>query len=87
MALKKLQEVVTNVGTTATFPDCYIKVSKISGDKVLLEASVSYYTEQSGVLIRENRYFIAPDLDGDNFISQIYEHLKTLPEFEGAEDC
>jgi hypothetical protein len=28
-----------------------------------------------------------PSLEGNNFIAQAYEHLKTLPEFEGAEDC
>lgn len=27
------------------------------------------------------------DLSGDNPIKQAYEHLKTLPEFEGATDC
>jgi hypothetical protein len=27
------------------------------------------------------------DIEGDNPIKQAYEHLKTLPEFEGAIDC
>jgi hypothetical protein len=27
------------------------------------------------------------DLSGSNPIAQAYEHLKTLPEFEGAVDC
>ena len=27
------------------------------------------------------------DIDGSNPIKQAYQHLKTLPEFSGAEDC
>ena len=32
-------------------------------------------------------YSFTPNLDGQNFIAQAYNHLKTLPEFSGATDC
>jgi hypothetical protein len=35
----------------------------------------------------QKQFVFAPNLDGPNFIKQAYEHLKTLPEFDGAVDC
>jgi hypothetical protein len=36
----------------------------------------------------QEKIITAPyDLNGGNPIAQAYEHLKTLPEFEGAVDC
>jgi hypothetical protein len=32
------------------------------------------------------QYDFSVDLNGKNAIAQAYEHLKTLPEFAGAED-
>jgi hypothetical protein len=87
MALKKLQETITNVGTTAVFPDSYIKVEKIAGGKELLEVAVGYYTTAGGIQIKEEKFFFAPLLSSVNFIKQAYLHLKTLPEFADAIDC
>ena len=39
------------------------------------------------VLVEEQDYSFKPTLDGDNFIQQAYNHLKTLPEFAGSTDC
>ena len=37
--------------------------------------------------IKHEQFNFVPNLEGQNFIAQAYEHLKTLPEFAGAEDC
>jgi hypothetical protein len=62
----------------------YIKVEKVTGDKSLVTADVSW----TGDSVRRRRtYGFAPNLSGANFLAQAYEHLKTLPEFAGATDC
>jgi hypothetical protein len=66
----------------------YIKVSNVAGSKEDMAAEVRYLKDSaSGDLIKVESYSFGPDMDGDNFIKQAYEHLKTLPEFEGAIDC
>lgn len=68
-----------------TFPDCYIKVCKVDGNKNKAEAFVmSTLTDQASIT---KTYEFSPDMNGKNFIAQAYEHLKTLPEFAGAVDC
>ena len=94
MALKKIITIsgrsqVEEGGLSASIPfnvqeTTYIKVEKISGDKSLLNADVSW----TGESVRGRRnYAFTPNLDGANFLIQAYEHLKTLPEFSGATDC
>jgi hypothetical protein len=75
------------LGTTVDFPDAYVKVLKITGDKQLLEVAVGYYGEKNGVLIKQDVYSFSPDLDAGNFIKQAYGYLKTLLDFEGWADC
>jgi hypothetical protein len=65
--------------------DCYFKVETIAGDKSSLTATVSSQVSSSQKQFVS--YTFTPLLDGPNFIAQAYEHLKTLPEFEGAIDC
>ena len=69
------------------FEDCYFKVAEISATKNLAKATVHAMTKSDGDVIDRKEYTFAPNLDGANFIAQAYEHLKTLPEFEGAIDC
>ena len=38
-------------------------------------------------ILQTESYTFAPKLDGENFIKQAYEHLKTLEEFKDAIDC
>lgn len=87
MALTKTYEAVTNLGTQAFFPNAYIKIAKIIGDKTTLEAHVDFYTEQHGFFIKTEYSRFSPVLEGDNFIKQAYQFLKTLPEFSDAVDC
>lgn len=62
------------------------KVTSVTGSKDCLNINVSYISD---VAKYECSYFFEPSVaDGSpNFIKQAYLHLKTLPEFAGAEDC
>lgn len=87
MALKKTILLVDNFGELIEFQDAYIKVSRIAGDKSLMLFDVDAMKAKDGVLLTRKSFELAPNLDGENFIAQAYAHLKTLPEFDGAQDC
>jgi hypothetical protein len=65
--------------------DAYIKIANIHGDKngMLLKYSVIVGANA----IDDGYTSFVPFLQGNNFIAQGYDHLKTLPEFAGATDC
>ena len=64
----------------------YIKVVAVSGDKLKLNAVVSFKGETHS--FNKNYEFTASVESGSlNFIAQAYQYLKTLPEFAGAVDC
>lgn len=64
--------------------NCHIKVISVDGGKNGLTAKVTITADGfSGY----QQYSFVPKLEGQNFIAQAYEHLKTLPEFAGAIDC
>jgi hypothetical protein len=69
---------------TYVLPDAYIKVLEIDGTKHEMSAAVLIAAGEKQV---HKTYEFTPHMNGDNFIKQAYEHLKTLPEFFGAEDC
>jgi hypothetical protein len=52
-----------------------------------LTVGVGIFAEKDGQMLEPKTYRFAPSLDGKNFITQAYEHLKTLPEFAGATNC
>jgi hypothetical protein len=62
---------------------CYIKVIKVSGDKVKGNMIVSFAGTKNTF---QKSYKFTPSMSGDNFIKQAYDYLKTLEEFEGATD-
>lgn len=71
--------------------DCYWKITHIEGNKnfILFKVGVFRNKEKAdnNIIINEFQYHINPDLDsGHNFIVQAYNHLKTLPNFDGAID-
>lgn len=95
MALKKIMKIAGESffvaqGMTKKTADvvvdkeAYIKVVSVSGTKDDVSANVETRTD-----IGSSYSLIAfkPDMDGANFIKQAYEHMKTLPEFAGAQDC
>jgi hypothetical protein len=73
-------------GTQRVSFSAYIKVININGDKNEITANVSFKND--------NYQFTKPyqipvfvETGSANFIAQVYEHLKMLPEFAGAIDC
>ncbi len=97
MALRKIIEVEgksiveTSIGTIENGThrvsfSAYVKVVNINGNKSQVSASVNF----SGDVAQFTKHYQVPvsvDAGAPNFIEQVYKHLKTLPEFAGAEDC
>jgi hypothetical protein len=64
----------------------YVKVISISGNKNQINASVHF----AGDVVQFTKQYELPasvKAGSPNYIQQVYEHLKTLPEFAGSEDC
>jgi hypothetical protein len=73
-------------GTQRVSFSAYVKVVGISGDKEKVSANILF----KGDACEFNKQYQVPVSVQDNalnFIAQIYQYLKTLPEFAGAEDC
>jgi len=97
MALRKIIEaegksiIQTSIGsiengTQRVSFSAYVKVIGINGNKNEITASVNF----KGDVQQFTKQYVVPVSVADgasNFIAQIYEHLKTLEEFSGAEDC
>jgi hypothetical protein len=88
MALKLSVE--TQFGVPA--PEAYARITNFFGTKDQIQVQVAiYYNEDARngnmATVKENAHYIAvEDLDGD-IIPAMYEVLKTLSDYEGAEDC
>ena len=87
MALKKHMTLKSNFGDDVSFNDAYIKIENVTGNKLQIRADVSIHKKVDGQIIERTYYTFVPSMDGENFIKQAYEYLKTLPEFAGATDC
>ena len=84
MALKKTAS--NAQGFTAA--DAYHRVENvILVGKDRIAFNVRAYKKQDLPFFADENYNCAYDLNGVNPITQAYAHLKTLPEFENAEDC
>jgi len=68
-------------------PDCYARIASFAGSKESLQFTLEYKSSHDQPAYTSSSFFCDLGLDGPNPIKQAYEHLKTLPEFEGAEDC
>ena len=62
----------------------YIRVENVVWTKSSANANVSFTDNEKSIA---KSYTFTPNMDGQNFIKQAYEHLKTLPKFAGAVDC
>jgi heptaprenylglyceryl phosphate synthase len=77
----------------AGFPEVsamsYCRVEKVNAIKNQASCSVTYFSEDKSQVIEcVDLHFVPSVADGSkNHIAQAYDHLKTLPEFAGAEDC
>jgi hypothetical protein len=73
-------------GTQRLSFSAYVKVTSIHGDKNQINANINF----KGDTQEFNKQYQVPmsvESSAPNFIAQVYEHLKTLPEFAGATDC
>lgn len=97
MALRKIVEiegqsfVKSSLGTVETGTQkitfsAVCKVTAIRGNKTELEFDVSH-TNDTNQFHRSYSFQPSVAEGSTNFIKQAYLHLKTLPEFSGAEDC
>jgi len=64
----------------------YVKVININGNKNQISANVNFKSETQQ-FYKEYQLPVSVETNSLNFIAQVYEYLKTLPEFVGAEDC
>lgn len=91
MALKKTLKLIDNFGVEVELPDCYVRAASLSGTKNSIVINVDIFKKPEGefptVLLANEKHEFAPRLDGQNFIVQAYNHLKTLPQYSGAVDC
>jgi hypothetical protein len=87
MALKKQITLVSNFGDNVLFNEAYIKVENLTGNKSYIRIDVSIQKKVDEQIVDRRNFTFTPDLGGKNFISQAYDHLKTLAEFSGAIDC
>lgn len=70
--------------------NAYIVVQEISGTKEYISFTLNIYKDSTKVaLIETRRMGFTPDVSSDstaNYHTQIYNYIKTLPEFIGAFD-
>jgi len=91
MALK-LNYVKNVAGVSVTYPDTYIRIEKMSGNKHNIDMLVNLYNNANNIsspecLLIEQRTFNMP-FDCEKLVMQQgYDYLKKLPEFSGSIDC
>jgi hypothetical protein len=73
-------------GTQRVSFSAYVKVVVISGDKTQINANV-HFAGDVAQFTKQYQVPVSVETGAPNFIEQVYKHLKTLPEFDGAEDC
>ena len=75
------------LNSKTVYAEAYWQVSGASVAKTSGTAHLIVYLDSSKDSAVENKFIeFNYDINGDNPIKQAYEHLKTLPEFEGAKD-
>lgn len=67
----------------------YCRVEKVNTIKNQAVCFVIYFTENKSEMLGSNEFSFIPSVadNAKNHIFQAYDHLKTLPEFSGSEDC
>jgi hypothetical protein len=73
-------------GTQRVSFSAYVKIATIIGNKSQVTANVQF-TGDTAQFIKQYQVPVSVEAGSPNFIEQAYKHLKTLPEFAGAEDC
>lgn len=83
-AWAEVNGVRVSIGDHPVNVELYVKVNLVEATK---ENGVAHLLVLAGSAAQMQRQDFKISLDGKNFIAQAYDHLKTLPEFAGAEDC
>ncbi len=83
MALEK--SIDTQYGLFAK--NAYIRIQNVNVNKKDMTYSVFIYADKTKSYFDSKVFSCLYNLQGDNPIAQAYNHLKTLPEFVGAQDC
>jgi hypothetical protein len=65
----------------------YVRVEQVHATKDSAMALVSFCEIDTKQNIFGATYNFSVSLDGDNFIKQAYQYIKTLPEFSDAINC
>ena len=73
-------------GTQRVSFSAYVKVININGNKDEINAQVNFKGDAQQ-FTKSYQIPVSVEFGAVNFIAQVYAHLKTLPEFNGAEDC
>lgn len=87
MALLKTLTLIDNFKEIVVITNAYIRVQHCLATKHTFTIFYSIMRSAEGQVLCERTSEAPLDLEGPNPIKQAYEHLKTLPEFEGAVDC
>jgi len=92
MAIRKdLQFKPNGFDTVATLSGAYFRVDSVAGDKTLLSATVVAYNDKAEgrvpAQVKVHKFAPVVGNRAKDFIAQAYDHIKTLPEYAGAEDC
>ncbi len=97
MALKKIlvltgtfllqtQETLINFGESSKTITVTVRVKTILGGKETAKAVVEF-TDGAVNFTKDYTFDVSVADGAPNHIKQAYSYLKSLPEFEGAEDC
>ena len=86
MGIEKKIELVSNFGDTVIFDNAYFKVNSLNYVKQNITIYVDCFKEKNGLCVKTETYSFVPILEGDNFVKQAYQYLKTLEEFKDAKD-
>jgi len=86
MALQLTIQEKDNFGIVVSLESTYCKVSSVTGNKETVTATAVFLNGPDGSFYKKEEYTFAPNMSGQNFIKQAYEHLKTLSQFSGATD-
>lgn len=76
---------IRTLGEDRIFPEAYIKVAQIGGDKSSIKYEYWILTSSNGEKIDQGVGEFVPSMN-TNFIQQAYEHMKNKYEFSGATD-
>lgn len=65
--------------------NAYFKIINVNGKKNNIVIEVGIFNNEN--IVDRQHYCFVPSMEGENFIKQAYNYLKTLPEFADAVDC